>query len=368
VESKPAVDIDLLLAPIAGANPSGENLRYGGLHDLIREARRADDGLEQGAWQREVKTSDWPRVESLATEALGAKTKDLQVCAWLVEALVKLHGFAGLRDGLRTTRGLMEQFWDTLYPEIDEGDLEARVNAVSFIDRYAGIAIKEALITGNPVGANYSYLQFEDSRKFDIPENADTLVGEELDRITEIRARAEAENKITSEKWRVAKNASNRAFYEGTHAILNQCWDEYSSLDRLMDEKFGRQAPGMAVLKKSLQEIRDLVERLVKEKRILEPDEVAAEEGEPGAGAQQIAPGAALVVSGPLRSRQEALKRLAEVSEYFRQTEPHSPVSYLVQRAIRWGQMPLESWLDDVIKDVNVLAQLRETLGIKPPE
>ena len=62
----------------------------------------------------------------------------------------------------------------------------------------------------------------------------------------------------------------------------------------------------------------------------------------------------------------EALARLAEVAEYFRQTEPHSPVSYLVQRAIAWGQMPLDTWLADVIKDTSVLEGIRETLGIRP--
>ena len=53
------------------------------------------------------------------------------------------------------------------------------------------------------------------------------------------------------------------------------------------------------------------------------------------------------------------------MADYFRRTEPHSPVSYLVQRAITWGQMPLDAWLHDVIKDVNTLASLRETLGLK---
>ena len=51
--------------------------------------------------------------------------------------------------------------------------------------------------------------------------------------------------------------------------------------------------------------------------------------------------------------------------EFFRRTEPHSPVSYLVQRAVQWGHMPLENWLRDVIKDEAVLANLRDTLGLK---
>jgi type VI secretion system ImpA family protein len=67
--------------------------------------------------------------------------------------------------------------------------------------------------------------------------------------------------------------------------------------------------------------------------------------------------------TGAVRSRQDALKRLADVAEFFRKTEPHSPVSYLVQRAVKWGNMPLDNWLQEVIKDENVLGQLRETLG-----
>jgi type VI secretion system protein ImpA len=39
-------------------------------------------------------------------------------------------------------------------------------------------------------------------------------------------------------------------------------------------------------------------------------------------------------------------------------------VAYLVQRAVRWGEMPLENWLDEVIADANVLNALRETLGL----
>ena len=65
------------------------------------------------------------------------------------------------------------------------------------------------------------------------------------------------------------------------------------------------------------------------------------------------------------QDRADAIRRLAAVAEYFRRTEPHSPIAYLVQRAVRWGEMPLEEWLRDVIHDENVLGQLRETLGLK---
>ena len=149
--------------------------------------------------------------------------------------------------------------------------------------------------------------------------------------------------------------------------MLNECWDEMQALDREMDERFGRETPGLGELSKSLDEIRSLVEKLVKEKRILEPDPPSLDEtGDgPAVGSADGAAGAHASATGPVRTRQDAFRRLADVSEYFRRAEPHSPVSYLVERALRWGRMPLEAWLEDVIKEAGVLDNLRETLGLK---
>jgi type VI secretion system protein ImpA len=357
------VDVDALLVPIPGENPAGENLQYSGLHDEIREARRSEDSLAQGDWQREPKTAEWPKVIELATGALAAKSKDLQIGAWLVEAIVNLYGFVGLRDGLKLMRGLHEQYWDRLYPEMEEGDLDARANALSFMDSRLEIPLKNVLLTKSEGGVNYSYIQWDDSTRFDIPENIDELDTESFNRATELKAQAEAEGRTTGEAWRKAKNSTRRAFYEEIYLLINHCWEEYQALDRVMDEKFGRQTPGLGTLRKTLDAIRTQVEKLVKEKRILEPDPV---QDSAVAGATD-GEGNAAVSGGPLGSRADALRHLAEVAQYFQRTEPHSPVAYLVQRAIKWGQMPLEIWLEDVIKDGAVLGHLKETLGLDTP-
>ncbi|OLE51435.1 MAG: hypothetical protein AUG51_23360 [Acidobacteria bacterium 13_1_20CM_3_53_8] len=359
------VEVEALLAPIPGENPAGESLQYSGLYDEIREARREEDNLAQGDWQREPKLADWPKVVALSSDALVSKTKDLQICAWMNEALVELYGFVGLRDGLHVMRGLHEQFWDKAYPEMEEGDMEARANALAWMDRQLSIPIKEIPLTKSSAGVDYTYLQWEDSTKFDIPDNLDTMDGDARSRFADLKAQAEAEGKTTGEMWRKAKGATRRAFYEETYALLNECWQEFQALDRVMDEKFQRQTPGLSTLKKSLDDIRTLVEKVVKEKRILEPDSLSAGEAatDGGAAGEEGATGGR-GLTGPVRSRADALRRLEEVAAYFQQTEPHSPVAYLVQRAIKWGQMPLELWLQDVIKDNNVLGQLRETLGL----
>ena len=362
------IDIEAMLQPIEGENPAGESLQYSGLYDEIREARRADDNLAQGDWQANIKVADWRQVINLAVPALTTRTKDLQIGAWLSEALAKNHGFVGVRDSLRFMQGFHENFWDYLYPEIDEGDMEARGNALAFMDRQLATSLKEIQITNYAGSQNYNYLQWEESRQFDIPENLETVPSEQYDKMVALKQQAESEGKVTGEAWRKAYNTSRRAFYEETLTTLGECWGAYQGLDRIMEEKYGNQNPGLGDLRKTLDAVKTLIERLVKEKRIAEPypEELAGEAGEEG-GNGLVAyegGGGVGVGSGPVRSRQEALKRLGEVADYFRRTEPHSPVAYLVNRAVKWGQMPLDSWLSEVIKDENTLGQLRELLGI----
>jgi type VI secretion system protein ImpA len=358
--SAPVFNLDALLAPIAGENPSGENLQYSGLHDEIREARRSDDDVPQGDWVHELKVADWEKVAELAGESLAGKTKDLQIVAWLSEAAVNMNGFPGLRDSLKLATGFLAQYWDTLYPEVDEGnDLEARANTIAWMDRQAADAARRVLLTKRG-GPNYNFFQWEEALQYDFPADTSKLSTEALQALEEKRARAQQDGKVTAEEVRKAKAETRRAFYEELNGDVVDAWTALKALDKEMDARFARQTPGLSHLTKTLEGIRNLLDKVVKEKRIEEPDATdAAAEGADGEA------GAAAGPAGAIRAREQALAQLAQVADYFRRNEPHSPVSYLVQRAIAWGQMPLDAWLVDVIKDNNVLAGLRETLGLK---
>src|SRR3954467_10944845 len=118
-----------ILVPIPGENPSGADLRYDTkllVLDKLKEARRQDDELEQGAWQSERKVANWPVVLKLAQETLATTSKNLQVAAYLTEALLQTEKFAGLRQGLELVNRLATEFWDTVYPVIDPEDPETR--------------------------------------------------------------------------------------------------------------------------------------------------------------------------------------------------------------------------------------------------
>ena len=372
VESKPSViDLEAMLSPISEEKPSGEPMRYSGLYDEISEARRADEDVEQGDWKVALKVADFRKVVDLAVPALTSDTKDLQIAVWLTEALVKQNGFAGLRDGLKLVSGLQDKFWETLFPEIDEGDMEGRANAIEWLALQTSFAVKQAKVTQ---GDGYSFFDWEDSKRFDIPNNIETLDSTERGKYTELLEQATKENRVTADRWRVAYAASRRPFYEEVALTIEECWAECKELNRVIEEKFDRnQMPGLGTLEKSLEAVQTQVKKFLEEKRAEEPDEEVEEtatDGEQVEGEVVVAADGSRVVAtgGAIQNRAEALKRLGQLAEFFRKSEPHSPVSYLVQRAVKWGNMPLDSWLQEVVKDQNVLYQLRETLGVNVGE
>jgi type VI secretion system protein ImpA len=368
VESKPTViDFDALLNPISEENPSGVSIAYEQIYDDIREARKSDDALAQGDWQRELKVADYKKVIDLATLAISSQSKDLQICAWFGEALAREYGFVGLRDSLRLMRNLLENFWGSCFPEIEDGDQEGRANAIEALDKNCSQAAREIAITA---GEGISFIGFEESKRFDFPEDFGSLDSAQQEKFTELKSEAESFNRVTGERWRKAKNSTRRLFYEELSFVLAECWTEYQELDRVMESNFDRnQMPGLNNLKKNLDEIRDTVKKLLQEKREQEPTEEELNAGteiseETVSENGEVVTTGVAGTSGPIKSRQDALKRLTEVADFFHKTEPHSPVSHLVKRAVKWGNMPLENLLQELVKDENVLGQIRETLGL----
>jgi type VI secretion system protein ImpA len=365
-------NIEELLEPISAENPAGASLQYAGLYDELREARREEVNLEQGDWKRDLKVADWHLVVHVATDALAHRTKDLQVCAWLAEALVMLDGFDGCLDGLRLTRGLVERYWETVHPEAEDGNLDARVNSISWLDRRLGELVRYVPILRDQPGGDLAYFQWEEARRYVIPANLDGLDSDELRAIAELRRQAVEEGKTTSEEWRVASAKTAREALERQAETLAACTQELHALDRAVDALFGRDAPSLSSLRTSLEDVRSLVDNLVREKRALDPTfqsaepEVVVLEG-------TTAPTAAVAIAAvgggrPIRTREEALACLGAAAEFFQRNEPNSPIYLLVQRAVRWGNMPFESWLRDVVKNEGVLDELRETLGLRKSE
>src|SRR6266568_1568307 len=131
-----------LLRPIPGSNPAGTNLRYDPIYDKIKEARREEEDVDQGDWKRPRKVADWPLVIKLAGDVLVTKSKDLQIAAWLTEALARQEALTGLRAGLDLLRGLLERHWDRLHPELEDGDAGLRAAPLEWVGRSLHMAVR----------------------------------------------------------------------------------------------------------------------------------------------------------------------------------------------------------------------------------
>lgn len=354
------IDIDELLTPITGNNPSGNDISFDPVYDTVKEARRADDDyLSQGDWKTEIKIAEWGKVKQLTCEVLAKKSKDLQMACWLTEALTNLHGFSGAQDGLLLISRLITEFWDTLYPEKEDGDLELRIGRLTWLDTNLPLSLNKMPMTG-PVGETkgYGWGRWKESR------DVDNLARQSQQALNA----ALEEGKIDSERWESAVKQTPAAFYQTLLADTLALQSALDSLDRAIQDMFGDDAPSISQLTESIHNIVKLATKLAIDKGVGPNQGSTTEDGTTelttlSADGEVISVVTTNAQAGPPKTREEALRRLNEVAEYFRQAEPHSPVAYLVDKASRWGSMRLDEWLREVVQDDGTRYRLRELLG-----
>jgi type VI secretion system protein ImpA len=339
-----------ILAPIAGENPSGIDLRYDTkllIFDKIKEARRKDDELEQGAWQSERKTANYPLVIKLAQDTLATTSKDLQLAAWLTEALLMTESYRGLCQGITLCHGLLTNFWDTIYPLIEDGDRELRAKPLSWMGSMLDFPLRSLPLAG----PGYSWFVYKDSRLVGYEDQAQT------DKERDTRSAAIQAGKIPPELFDKAFAETPKAFYLTSERDLDACLQALDSLEKYCDERFEDDAPAFSKLKNGLTEVRQTVHTLLNKKREKEPDPVeeipvtpAADAAVSGDG-DTVSPawtGALASVSlGEPADRRQAVAVIATAAAFLRKQEPFSPAPYLILRGLRWGELRTASRLGD---------------------
>jgi len=361
------VDLERLLTPISGARPSGESLRYAGLFDQVQEARREDDAaLPQGVWKTSLKKADWKEVERLCLEALETRTKDLQLAAWLLEAWLRLDGAAGVVQGVRLLAGLCESFWDSVHPELEEDDQELRLAPLYWVDERLSEELRLYIPVTRPETEEapaYSLSDWEAARHLD-----------NLARVNpQVLQAAEAEGRLTLPKFLVSVTLTPSLFYAGQIGELRQALGALGELGALLESRCGDRAPGFRRFNGHLVAIQRLAVRVLEERQDELPDTAPGDEslpawsvaggGDDGGEGYDMDDG--LSGGGPIRSRAEAYRRLAEAADYLLRTEPHSPAPYLVKRAVSWGSMSLSELLYELLQSSSDLNTIYSLLGIR---
>jgi type VI secretion system protein ImpA len=337
---------DILVA-IPGENPSGADLRYDTKQlvlDKLKEARRQDDELEQGAWQSERKVANWPLTLKLAQETLATTSKNLQVAAYLAEALLQTEKFAGLRQGLDLVYRLLTEFWDTVYPVIDPEDPETRedrATPLSWINLQLDLPVRSTPINN----AGHSFIRYKESRAVGYEDQAKT------DKDKKNRATMIADGKLQPEVFDKAFNETPKAFYAQAEKELDSCLELVGKLDAFCDEKLESDSPGFGKIKTALTDVRHVVHQLLDKKREKEPDPVEAAPVEEAAASSEGAsegggegtPAAVGSMGIPLvgepADRRQAVGGIVAAAAFLRKREPLSPAPYLLLRALRWGEL-----------------------------
>ena len=342
-------DMEELLAPIPGADPVGEDLSFSLEYDTIQEARRADDpSLEQGEWITDLKVADWVAVERTCDSLLRKRSKDLRLAVWWAEAQTRNHGFAGLARGYRLVAGLCDRYWDDVHPQIEDDDLEQRIGNLGWLITHSAQWLRDLPLTHAPQG-RFSLTDFESART----------------------ARGDDDDRPSPETLDAARRNTPHEFYVRLADLAPDCLSALATLERAIDECLGRDGPSFTALRDQLEHLQSTTRRFAREAGVLvdgDGDDAVADDIDAAIAGPGAAPSrTATLGNDAVTSRREAIAQLRRVAEFFRRTEPHSPVAYLADKAARWGEMPLHVWLKRVIKDDDTLARMEEMLDVADP-
>jgi type VI secretion system protein ImpA len=268
-------------------------------------------------------------------------SKDLQVAARLTEALARLHGFAGLRDGLRLLADLTDQAWDRLRPVIEDGDVEVRAGPFYWLDDPDHGARLPVTVRNLPL-----VFRKEATQEF-------------------AYGRLHWDSQSKDPRTRVPREDFEKAILttplDRCEQVAQHIAQSRGELDRLrqgLAAKMGPAAPGLSALQQALDDCHGLIQQILQRKRPVSTPEADIPSGGQAAQAQ----------AGPAgvpTSRAEAYRQLARAAAVLQELEPHSPIPYLVQRAVELGSMPFPQLMKALIRDANVLGELNRELGIK---
>ena len=338
--------VDSLLEPISAENPCGQDIGYDPQFVEL-------DTLLQGKQETQFAAAeepDWKAITDRCLE-LFQRSKDLRIAVRLSLGLLKTEGLPGFRDGLLVLKGLIERYWEPVYPRLDPDDgndpLE-RVNIISSLATPAGTfgdplqvlaRLRQAPLSASPQLGRVSMADIDHSVSGTAAEGTQVLSSSQIQG---------AFRSTPPEKLREIYDA-----VVGAQGAVKE-------IDDLLTKTVGS---SRAVAFDSLaSSLKDLLKTLAPYAAPNESVDAAGESTGTAGEARADGPG----ISGSVRSRQDVIRVLDQVCDFYRRTEPSSPVPLILQRARRLVDMDFVQLLTDLAPES--LNQINVIAGIKPAE
>lgn len=341
--------VERLLEPVSESKPTGDNLEYQPEFAELERAALGKPARQMGSAVAPGESPNFTRVVELATGLLQ-RSKDLRIAVQLVRALLETQGFAGLAEGLRLARGLLERYWEGLYPELEPDDQDAMMRRAAL----------SALSAPELVSAVRAAPLLESSR-FGVISLRDVAIA--TGELQQPPRHSELDADVITACFRAAPPAALEALLEQLDAARSHV----KAIDAVLAASPGASAADFRGLDRVLYQASVLVRShleqprrgaAVGERDLQEGDSAAqADTAPPISGAREVAP----VASGAIRSRQDVIHALDRIGEYYAQYEPSSPLPLILQRCRR---LVSSSFLE-IVRDLapDALAQIEAITG-----
>ncbi|SEP19969.1 type VI secretion system protein ImpA [Methylobacterium sp. ap11] len=343
------IDLDNMLARVRDDDPVGPDIRsdisvsatYLQLKDARSQARAAERAAEAAGEPIAVPAA-WSTVRDLAGGLL-ARSKDLEVAAWLIEALARLEGFSGLALGFALVDGLVDRYWPDLH-SVDEDDAEGRLAPLAGLNGIGGDGVLIQPIRMIPLVPGHAY----GTHALWHARGGGRGTGQLGHDFMEARAAT------ASDALRAHAETARTA-----HAA-------FLRMSATLDAFCGTDAPPLANIRTVLEEVLDVYRGLLGAAWGQAPGQPEARAA-PAAEAPFAVPPPAALPSGPrtIASRDQAFDELLTIAAYFRQTEPHSPISYALETVVRRGRMTLMDLLGELIPEPEGRERFLRQAGIE---
>ncbi|WP_193165779.1 type VI secretion system protein TssA [Microbulbifer hainanensis] len=362
------INIDDLAAEISPDQPSGCDIREDRSptsdYYTIKDARNSARAAERSAMFDESDAdllAPWRDVSKTAEKILKGQSKDLEVASWYTEALIRLHGFTGLRDGFALIDRLVAEYWEGLYPEPDEDGLETKVAPLSGLNGDGGdgtlmLPIRSADITPEGDYGAYSFFQYQQAR------DADRIADDDAK-----AARLETLGYSLSDIEQCVITASSD-WAASLVATIEEAATHFKNISDTLRKSCGHDAPPTSNITALLDEVLRTARFIYKDQLEAIADSMEVDDSVNSGdlsmtNATATAPGAS-ASAGPVSSRETALGLLEEVARYFRTYEPHTPLAPGLERLISWGRMTVSELMTELLPDDQSRAVYSQLTGV----
>ncbi|MDD2877806.1 MAG: type VI secretion system protein TssA [Acidiphilium sp.] len=353
------LDITDLLERIAEDAPCGADLRadyaaqsvYYRLRDARSDARAAERAADADAALEPEVAQHWRTVSQLSQSAL-TKTHDLEIAAWLTEAMVREAGLPGLAEGASLIEGLARKFWNEVFPLPDEDGMETRIAPVAGLNGVGGDGtliqpLRKLPLFHTADGAQILLFQYQQSEET-------AGLGDAKRKAARMAAGVADFAKLETEARAVG--AAHFTALAQAAAVAAAAW---RAMAATLDTVAGADSPPTS-------RVAEVLEQIIAIARRYAPT-VALEVALPDLAAEtESAMTMSVQTKGAVRTREDALRQITEIAEFFRRTEPQSPIALTLDEAVRRARLPWPQLIEDILADAGVRQAMLTALGIKP--